>query len=178
MKKVLKSNIFWFLFGALIFGMIGGVSAVTILSKDIAYQPKGDWNVSNVEQAIDSLYMSKTSDNYSTDEKAIGTWIDGKTVYQKVVATNSSFFATHNIAHGITNPGEVVSLSLIWHDTTDNAWADRFRYYEASNLKYNMFAESLKANATYIIASDSADNSINWANRVDKIYFIIKYTKA
>lgn len=178
MKKVLKSNIFWFLFGALIFGMIGGVSAVTILSKDIAYQPKGDWNVSNVEQAIDSLYMSKTSDNYSTDEKAIGTWIDGKTIYQKVIATNSSFFETHRIEHGISNIGEVVSLSLMWHDTEDNAWLDRFRYYEASNLKYNMFAEGLKANATYIIASDSADNSINWANRVDKIYFIIKYTKA
>ena len=177
MKRVLKSNVFWFIIGVLLCG-VSSVGAVTLLSKDISYQPKGDWNVSNVEQAIDSLYTSKTSDNYSTDEKAIGTWIDGKTIYQKVIATNSSFFETHRIEHGISNIGEVVSLSLMWHDTQDNAWEDRFRYYEASDIKYNMFAESLKANATYIIASDSADNAINWANRVDKIYFIIKYTKA
>ena len=115
MKKVLKSNIFWFLFGALIFGMIGGVSAVTILSKDIAYQPKGDWNVSNVEQAIDSLYMSKTSDNYSTSEKAIGTWTDGKTIYQKV------FFNVVSDTQLLTGIDTVVEFKVSVHGSGSNA---------------------------------------------------------
>ena len=41
---------------------------------------------------IDYLYLfvgatnnSETLENYSTDEQVVGTWIDGKTIYRKVV---------------------------------------------------------------------------------------------
>ena len=127
MKKVLKSNIFWFLFGALIFGMIGGVSAVTLLSKDISYQPKGDWNVSNVEQAIDSLYTSKASDNYSEQEKIIGTWVDGKPIYQLTILFSqyygngdnilvSNFLSTYNVDRVIAISGMLKSVGGDWQN--------------------------------------------------------------
>ena len=83
MKKIISNPIFTFILGALICGTTG-VVASTLMAGNIAYTPKDStWGVNNVEAAIDSLKLSKTSDNYSTDEKVVGTWIDGKPLYQK-----------------------------------------------------------------------------------------------
>jgi len=49
MNKVIKSRIFFFIIGALIFGSVG-VLASTILARDIAYKN------TNVEDALDDLY--------------------------------------------------------------------------------------------------------------------------
>lgn len=63
MRKALKSRIFTFILGALIFGSIGVVSAHTILANDIGYTPKDTtWkksngeDITNVSEAIDELY--------------------------------------------------------------------------------------------------------------------------
>ncbi len=81
----MKKYIIGFVIGSLLFGGIGIVSAYSILSSNVSFTPNNNnWKVSNVEEAIDSLYMSKTSDDYSTDEKIVGTWVDGKPIYQKV----------------------------------------------------------------------------------------------
>ena len=54
---IFKNPIFTFVLGAIIFGGIGTVVAATILAKDVTYPPKDtSWKVSNVEDAIDSLY--------------------------------------------------------------------------------------------------------------------------
>ena len=175
--KIIKNPAFMFILGV-VTCTITTVLASSLIASNISYTPQDKtWGVDNVGAAIDSLKISKTSDNYSTDEKVVGTWIDGKPLYQKVIVTDATFFQATKINHNISNLGDVVSLSVIWHDTSDNAWCDRFRYYESNSLKYNMFSEALKANASSIIASASADNSINWSQRIDKIIFTIKYTK-
>ena len=57
MKKILKSRIFSFILGAVIFGFIGVVSAYTLLASDTEYHPKDeDWEVDNVSDALDYLY--------------------------------------------------------------------------------------------------------------------------
>lgn len=62
------------------------VIASNLMASNISYTPKDtSWGVNTVEAAIDSLKLSKTSDNYSTEEKVVGTWIDGKPIYQKTV---------------------------------------------------------------------------------------------
>ncbi len=75
----------------IVIGTISSVLASTLLASNVAYTPKDSkWKVNNVEAAIDSLKLSKTSDNYSTEEKVVGTWIDGKPLYQKTYVINIS----------------------------------------------------------------------------------------
>ena len=65
MKRIIKNPIFTFILGAIIFGGIGTVLAVTILAKDVSYAPKDStWKVYNVEDAIDDLY-SKAKPEYT-----------------------------------------------------------------------------------------------------------------
>ena len=44
----------------------------------------------NVENALNDLYTLKGNDeNYSTDEKIVGKWIDGKPIYRKIILCTS-----------------------------------------------------------------------------------------
>ena len=61
-KNIRNRNIFSFLLGvilgAIIFGEIITVLAATLLAKDVAYTPEEtSWNVDNVEDAINDLYI-------------------------------------------------------------------------------------------------------------------------
>lgn len=48
--------------------------------------------------------------HYSTDEKVIGTWIDGSTIYEKTIIKDSNFVSGANqIAHNISNIGKIIS---------------------------------------------------------------------
>ena len=84
-KKIIRKGIFIFLIVGTIFGSIAGVTAYTISAKEIGYSPKdSSWKVNNVADAIESLKTLKGgSTNYSLDEQVVGTWIDGKPIYQK-----------------------------------------------------------------------------------------------
>ena len=46
-----------------------------------------------VYKIIDIKYGSSNSHNYSTNEQAVGTWIDGSTLYEKTIAISESSFA-------------------------------------------------------------------------------------
>lgn len=60
------------------------------------------------DSAVDSYGTDTT---YSTDEHVVGSWIDGKPLYQKTINTGALPNATtKNVAHGISNLGFVVSL--------------------------------------------------------------------
>lgn len=47
--------------------------------------------------------------NYSTDEQIVGTWIDGKTLYEKTVIIQSPQTGYHEYQHGISNIDKVIS---------------------------------------------------------------------
>lgn len=50
--------------------------------------------------------------DYSTDEKIVGTWIDGKPLYQKTISCGAIPNATSkSVALNITNLGDIVSMS-------------------------------------------------------------------
>ena len=59
-------------------------------------------------------------DLYSTDEKMIGQWIDGKPIYQKTfyinALTNKSILS---VSHGISDIGELVSITGTMSNGTD-----------------------------------------------------------
>ena len=90
----MKKYIIAFVLGAIIFSGISGVTAYTIMANSIEFQSRNNnWNVNNVGDALNSLYTMKTSEDYSTDEKRVGTYIDGKPIYQKTI-TNLSITMT------------------------------------------------------------------------------------
>ena len=65
----MKKYAIGFILGAILFSGIG-VAAYTLLSSDVSFSPENSkWQVGNVEDALNSLYISKTSDNYSNTEK-------------------------------------------------------------------------------------------------------------
>ena len=91
-----------FIVGGLVFGSIGTVLALTYKASDIVYSPSDtSWNVNTVGEAINSLALSKTSDNYSTEEQVVGTWIDGKPIYQKTLTGIWPVAASSNIEVGV-----------------------------------------------------------------------------
>ena len=95
----MKKSIIGIVIGILI-GTVSTVVASSYIAKSISYTPKDtSWGVDNVEAAIDSLYLSKAGDNYSTSEKVVGTWVDGKKIYQITynLTTCSSVDTVYNL---------------------------------------------------------------------------------
>ena len=94
MKNILKNNFVWMVIGMAICG--GTVLASNYIASDIVYTPSdSSWKVSNVAEAINSIELSKVSTNYSTEERVVGTWVDGKPLYQKTV-TKASIASSGN----------------------------------------------------------------------------------
>ena len=88
MKRIIKNPVMMYILG-IITCTLTTVLASSLLAGDITYKPKDkSWGVTNVQAAIDSLKLAKTSDNYSADERVVGTWIDGKPIYQKTFSIN------------------------------------------------------------------------------------------
>ena len=96
----MKKTIIGIIAGVLV-GTISSVIASSYIASQIAYTPKDStWKVDNVGAAIDSLQLSKTATNYSTEEKVVGTWIDGKPLYQKTIVFSLSS-GSNDYKHGI-----------------------------------------------------------------------------
>ena len=66
-----------FILGAIIFSGIGAYAAIKFQANEIGY------NTTSVADALDSMYQTMFSNNYSTEEKVVGKWIDGKPLYQR-----------------------------------------------------------------------------------------------
>lgn len=69
--------------------------------------------IEHLEKFADKIspYLGMHSDIYSLDEKKVGTWIDGKPVYQKVVYISSlPNNATTNYPHGISDISAIVGM--------------------------------------------------------------------
>ena len=64
--------------------------------------------------------FNNPSFGYSTDEQVIGTWIDGKPVYQKTIEFGALPNATEkSVNHGISNLKYVISYDCIGAQTVN-----------------------------------------------------------
>ena len=107
--------------------------------------------------------------HYSTSEQVIGTWIDGKTLYRKVVNFGALPNATTTtVAHGISNLGVVTDIKGI---ATNSATGKRFPLpYSSTTLVDNNI--DFSCNNTDITITTGVDRT-----GLDICYVILEYTK-
>lgn len=114
-----KSLIFktLYLFLILVVVAVSSVFATNayLSARDISY------GSTNVENALNDLYTLKGNDeNYSTDEKAVGKWIDGKTIYRKCVQLSSSVTPTTSWSTRFSIPDSNKLINVIAISSADN----------------------------------------------------------
>lgn len=140
----------------------------------------------NVETAIDGK-ISNTSgtsqtigysqeyvnnallDVYSTTETRIGTWIDGKPLYRKVI--NAGTITTTNTQIGsITNPKYIVSIRGTAHSTA------------LSNQTYNIpnVHENMASYYINVLINNGNEVRLRFGSgisQLENVYVVLEYTK-
>ena len=69
---------------------ITAFAAIKISATEIGY------NNTTVAEELDSIYQTMFSNNYSTEEKQVGKWIDGKPLYQRTIRIDNPTFDNTN----------------------------------------------------------------------------------
>ncbi len=130
MNKVLKSRIFSFILGAVIFGGIVGVSAYSILASDIEYTPQdATWEVDNVSDALNELYI-KSSISKTEVIVSKNQWVE------TITFTPSPEYKYY------------ILTNLIWY-SQKKIYSDCINYIDISNVE----------NATYFNVGSAGRNS-------------------
>lgn len=105
----------------------------------------------------------------SSSEQFTGEyWIDGRKIYQKIVAVNFSG-GTSTTYHGISDLNLVISTEIHWYDNADGAYFKAPRE-DAANI-YIRF-QKITASSIYISCAGT-----DWQPRTKDRYAIIKYVK-
>lgn len=144
---------------------LSGISDVPELSDVLNYLDGELENKADIEHTH--------TETFSTSEVATNKlWIDGKTIYRKVISFGALPNATtKNVAHGITNLDHFTSMETIsWNSSKTtrkidfvNAWTSTATGNEST---------SISADATNVSAYASANRSVYTTS-----YFILEYTK-
>jgi hypothetical protein len=132
---------------------------------------EGGASLSNVYGTSDSNgYTQEYINNletYSTTEQRIGTWINGKPLYRKVINFGAlPNNTTKNVAHNIANLGEVINVS--GSAKSGSNYYPIPLQYKGSDSNFNV--ECL-VNASSVSMNSNTDRSSYSA------YVIIEYTK-
>ena len=99
---------------------------------------------------------------YSTEEKVIGRWIDGKPVYRKVLISTNGNSGNKSYAHGIINIGKVINIYA-------SMTATNYNYFMNNSSPYNFTIQEISTTAV-IMNIDGAFS--NWT-----LSIVMEYTK-
>ena len=118
--------------------------------------------VDDVKTEIDAKHK------YSTEEKVIGEWIDGKPIYRKVfIDPNNSWSAHNNIIGSITNFKEPTSIKAIaFNDIALSGWVENNEGGETRCYAY------IKSNGEVHFYRYDITDGVDYPKKV-----IIEYTK-
>ena len=118
----------------------------------------------------DNNYITKSEvDNYSTSESQIGTWIDGKPLYRKVIYFSAlGNNATVNQAHNISNMKICTKISGVGINASGTTY-----YNIGTPTTYNVPGDGITCwvNTTNVYINSAKDLSL-WS-----AYIILEYTK-
>lgn len=119
----------------------------------------------NLNQDISDSF--KNNNVYSTTETVIGTWVNNKPIYRKVIRkdTATSAGANPNISTGVTFSliGEITELKVLGKQSNSNTW-----FVASSNLS-----------GQEVFGCYLSENNISIRNywALEKIICILEYTK-
>lgn len=130
----------------------------------------------------DKSSSSESVDVYSTEEKRIGTWIDGKPLYRKVCQFNdlntSNYVAMAqvplNVDYNLIN-----FYGVTWRDSARTKWAGAFPYLAQnywSSGPWIITITKAVADAYFIMAQGNSDNAIN-KTLTFSFDVVVEYTK-
>jgi len=123
------------------------------------------YDTTTVADALDSLYQTQFSNNYSTTERVVGKWIDGKPLYQKTLE-----FTNITIGKTQSNIGSLSGLNIDYGNVIGVTTSENNQYYEG--LGY--FACWIrKTDSNLGIKSLVSDSNITYS----KLWVTIQYTK-
>lgn len=127
-------------------------------------------NNSNLTYCTKGEIASFTNhERYSTSEQAIGTWIDGKVIYRKVISKTSGITTGNNtIAHGISNFNQLITAYGAGY--LNNMWQPLNRVVTDAITKYGTGIGDV--NATNLLLQIGT----SYTTRTS-VYIVLEYTK-
>lgn len=152
-KRIDSPNVAWI--GSRI---IGGSYLVLQYTKTTDGAGSGQWTPQGVPAC-----------HYSEDEQVVGTWVDGKPIYEKTITFNSPISGSVSIAHNISNLDTVISANGAVHDNWDPAtWIPHPRIASDGN---NIGISNISSTTIVFYVPTI------FSNRIHKGHIIIRYTK-
>jgi len=146
------------------------------IQSDETLVTKGDLKTLYIDKILpylggNMMMQTGVSDYYSTDEKVVGVWIDGKPLYQKTINFGTLPNNTKKaVAHGISNIEKVISIDGSAYGTTGGIFYAFTFPNVGTNNQY-----------TYDIAIDITGANIDITTQTDRTFLTgiatIKYTK-
>lgn len=141
---------------------------------------KGEWLMAKFKDRVDFKKITVQNSNpfeYSTEETIIGTWIDGKPLYQKVMKFTTSIGANYTIdfAHGISDVDLIFvkNAFLVNNNSSDNYYGWSFP------LPIGLFKSNTDEDKLGIVASRYGVRfyvETSWGTAWTK-YIVLNYTK-
>lgn len=120
-------------------------------------------NLNTTDQNIEDLTT------YSTTEKVVGTWIDGKPIYRKVIDFGILPNSTNKeVQHNISNLQNFVKIDGIAIRNDNNFWQAIPLTYRSADTSYNT---ALTVTQSKVVITCDADRSMFNG------YVILEYTK-
>ena len=137
---------------------INGTEPSTVKALPFNTTEDKDINAPTINATISKIEEKIAENNtYSTSEKEVGTWIDGKPIYQKTITINISNNSQVTQAHNVSN------VSNIWIDLSKSFYTDNNRYlpfgFTSSGGAYSV---AVHVNASNIMVRI---DSTNWTPR-------------
>lgn len=141
----LKTWFFGLITGGILFGGIGVMATTYFSSSDVSFTPTDDsWDVSNVQDAIDSLY-SIADNNEASSLIYLGTEssYDIKTLYPDI-------YSTLTVDNFIVEVNSASSYGTSMHSPASDTWTQSYRGFSSytNSKEYNSETGILTITAT------------------------------
>ena len=122
-------------------------------------------------KSTDSAVTTTQEDpnEYSTDEKIIGKWIDGKPIYQRTWQTTTPSNASAGVVISSASLGVQLSQVIKLDGYIDNGGHIDINWYYSSNRNVNSFYDRTQ-NSVFMVCSAAAEQN-------KTVYITLQYTK-
>lgn len=143
-------------------GGSGGSSALSDMT-DVTFT---NLQANDVLKYNGSVWINDNLHEYSTEEKVVGKWIDGKPIYEKVITFSLSGRGALSYHHNIENLKEIHFISMLHGDKENKI--KTIRTYTPWYNNASIYLDEITTTDILIYHS---------SNRTEFYEFVIRYTK-